>query len=85
MRSFAASQSVPALGLRGRYIFPVVPLLAWLIPACGPRLERAFAPLRIPVRLFPLLTLAMLPGVIMDRYYGVWPTTVNSLQALLLP
>jgi hypothetical protein len=37
------------------------------------------------VLLFPVLTLAALPGVIMERYYGSWPVMAESLRALLLP
>ena len=38
-----------------------------------------------PVLLFPLVTLAVLPGVIMERYYGSWPVLADSLRVLLLP
>jgi hypothetical protein len=73
-------------GLQGRYILPVLPLLAWPIPGCfGPRLERALALAWYPVLLFPIVTLAALPGVIMARYYGSWPTMAAALNALLLP
>jgi uncharacterized membrane protein len=72
-------------GLQGRYILPVLPLLAWPIPGYGPRLERALALAWYPVLLFPIVTLAVLPGVTMERYYGSWPVMAASLKALLLP
>jgi hypothetical protein len=31
------------------------------------------------------VTLAVLPGVIMERYYGSWPVMAASLKLLLLP
>lgn len=71
-------------GLQGRYFLPVLPLLAWPVPAYGPRLERALALARYPVLLFPIATLAVLPGVIMERYYGSWELMAASLRALLL-
>jgi predicted membrane protein DUF2142 len=72
-------------GLQGRYILGVLPLLAWAIPECGPRLERGLTPTWYPVLLFPLITLAVTPVVIMDRYYGSWTVMAESLRALLLP
>jgi hypothetical protein len=72
-------------GLQGRYILGVLPLLAWAIPECGPRLERVLARTWYPVLLFPLMTLAVTPVVIMERYYGSWTVMVESLEVLLLP
>jgi hypothetical protein len=72
-------------GMQGRYILGVLPLLAWAIPECGPRLERVLAPTWYPVLLFPLMTLAVTPVVIMERYYGSWTIMAESLKALLLP
>jgi uncharacterized membrane protein len=71
-------------GLQGRYILPVLPLLAWVVPSYGRRLEALVQPLWCVVILFPLATLAALPGVIMERYYGSWQVMANSLKALLL-
>lgn len=71
-------------GMQGRYILQVLPLLAWVVPECGPRLERVLAPTWYPVLLFPLITLAVTPVVIMERYYGSWPVMAESLKALLL-
>jgi hypothetical protein len=71
--------------LQGRYILPALPLLAWPVPAYGWRLERLLAPSWYAVALFPLASLALLPGVIMDRYYGSWPMMAASIKALLLP
>jgi uncharacterized membrane protein len=72
-------------GLQGRYVLPLLPLLAWAIPEYNPRLERALTFAWYPVLLFPLVTLAVLPGVIMERYYGSWPVVAASLKLLLLP
>jgi len=72
-------------GIQGRYILGVLPLLAWAIPEYGPRLERVLAPTWYPVLLFPLMTLAVTPVVIMERYYGSWTVMAQSLKALLLP
>jgi uncharacterized membrane protein len=72
-------------GLQGRYILPVLPLLAWAIPESGPRLEQVLSPTWYPVLLFPLMTLAVTPVVIMERYYGSWTVMAQSLRALLLP
>ena len=80
-----ARASAEINGLQGRYILPVLPLLAWPIPGYGPRLERVGALAWYPVLLFPVVTLAVLPNVIMERYYGSWPVMALSLKALLLP
>jgi uncharacterized membrane protein len=72
-------------GLQGRYILPVLPLFAWLVPDPGPRLERVTALAWYPVLIFPVVTLAVLPGVIMERYYGSWQVMAASLKLLLLP
>jgi uncharacterized membrane protein len=71
-------------GMQGRYMLPVLPLLAWTVPEYGPRRERVFGVACWPVLLFPLVTLAVLPGVIMERFYGSWPLMAESLKALLL-
>jgi len=71
-------------GLQGRYILPVLPLFAWLLPDRGQRLERVAALAWYPVLAFPVVTLAVLPGVIMERYYGSWPVMAASLKQLLL-
>lgn len=71
-------------GLQGRYILPVLPLLAWPIPEYGPRLERALTFAWWPVLVFPVVSLAVLPGVIMERYYGSWSVMTSSIEVLLL-
>ena len=71
-------------GMQGRYLLPVLPLLAWAVPEYGSRLERILAPTWYPVLLFPLITMAVTPVIIMERYYGGWPVMVESLKALLL-
>jgi uncharacterized membrane protein len=72
-------------GLQGRYILPILPLLGWAIPAYGPRLERALLPAWALVLAFPIVTLATLPSVIMERYYGSWQIMAESLKVLILP
>lgn len=71
-------------GLQGRYILPVLPLLAWAIPEYGPNLDRMLAPAWYPVLLFPLITVAVTPVVVMERYYGSWTIMAESVKALLL-
>jgi len=72
-------------GVQGRYLLPVLPLLAWVVPEYGPRLKRMLAPTWYPVLLFPLITIAVTPVIIMERYYGgSWPVMAESLKALLL-
>jgi uncharacterized membrane protein len=70
-------------GLQGRYILPMLPLFAWLLPDREPRLERVTALAWYPVLVFPVVTLAVLPGVIMERYYGSWQVMAASLKLLL--
>jgi len=70
-------------GMQGRYLLGVLPLLAWSIPQFGPCLERVLELAWYPVVLFPLITLAVTPVVIMERYYGSWPVMAESLKALL--
>ena len=72
-------------GVQGRYLLPVLPLLAWLVPAYGPRLARLASPAWLVIVAFPLLSLAVLPGVIMARYYGSWAAMGDVLRALFLP
>jgi hypothetical protein len=71
-------------GLQGRYILPVLPLVGWLAPAYRPRLEQTLARAWYPVLIFPVVTLAALPSVIMERYYGSWPLMAECLRLLLL-
>jgi uncharacterized membrane protein len=72
-------------GMQGRYILPVLPLLAWVVPEWSPRLERVLAPTWYPVLLFPLITLVVTPVIIVERYYGgSWPVMAESIKALLL-
>jgi uncharacterized membrane protein len=72
-------------GVQGRYLLPVLPLMAWVVPEYGPRLKRMLAPTWYLVLLFPLITIAVTPVIIMERYYGgSWPVMAESLKALLL-
>jgi uncharacterized membrane protein len=71
-------------GIQGRYILPVLPLVAWAIPEYGSRLEGALDWTWYPVLLFPLVTLVETPVVIMERYYGSWTVMSESIRALLL-
>lgn len=74
-------------GLQGRYLLPLLPLAGWLAPPVTGWAARLRARLRqalwVPVLLFPLATLAVLPGAIIDRYYGSAAAMVACLQALL--
>jgi uncharacterized membrane protein len=72
-------------GLQGRYFLVILPLIAWLVPAYGPRLTRMLNPLWFVVTVFPLLSFGVVPWVIMDRYYGSWTVMGDALRALLLP
>jgi hypothetical protein len=71
-------------GLQGRYFLPVIPLLAWPVPAFGARLRRLLHPSWHLVVPFPLVTVATLPGVIMQHYYGTWSGMAASLEVLFL-
>jgi hypothetical protein len=70
-------------GMQGRYVLPVLPLLAWPVPEYGPRLERALTWTWYPVLLLPLLTLPVTAVAIMERYYGSWSAMVASIGLLL--
>jgi uncharacterized membrane protein len=72
-------------GMQGRYILPVLPLLAWAIPEYRPRTERLLMGTWYPVLLFPLLTLVVTPTAIMTRYYGSWGAMADSLKIFLQP
>ncbi len=82
--SWTALEADTINGLQGRYILPVLPLLAWGVPAHRPGIRRWLMPAWYPVLLFPLITLAVTPSVIMERYYGGWTIMADSLKALLL-
>jgi uncharacterized membrane protein len=71
-------------GLQGRYILPILPLLAWLVPGYGARGDRWLSMLWLPVLVLPLVSLAVLPDAVMERYYGSWSVMTGSLEALLL-
>lgn len=71
-------------GLQGRYLLPVLPLLAWAAPCYGPRLAGAMSPAWIVVMFFPLRSLATLPEAIMSRYYGNWSSMGECLRLLYL-
>ena len=69
---------------QGRYFLSILPLLAWIVPAYGPRLMRWLNPLWSVVALLPLLSYSVVPWVIMDRYYGSWLAMGEALRTLLL-
>jgi uncharacterized membrane protein len=71
-------------GLQGRYVLPVLPLLAWLAPVYQPFGTRPLSLMWIWVGLFPLISLATLPGVIMARFYGSWSDMGHVLKILFL-
>ena len=71
-------------GMQGRYFLPVLPLLAWATPQYRGGLEQPLAFAWWPVLLFPLVTLAVTPAVIMERYFGSWGVMLESVKVLLL-
>lgn len=70
-------------GMQGRYMLPVLPLLAWMIPnyRCVPMLNLA----RCAVLSIPLVSLIVSVQAVTERYYGSWSAMRGSLRALLLP
>ncbi len=71
-------------GLQGRYFLPVLPLLGWLVPAYPASWLRLLRPLWYVPLVFPAVTIATLPFVIMHRYYESWSAMGESLAILLL-
>lgn len=69
-------------GVQGRYLLAVLPLLAWLAPVYPPILARPLSLGWIWVGIFPLVSLATLPGVIMARFYGSWSDMGRVLNIL---
>jgi hypothetical protein len=69
-------------GLQGRYMLPVLPLLAWAAPAYRSDIQRLLFPTWIVVAVFPLISLSVLPEAIMMRYYGSWSAMGLFLKAL---
>jgi uncharacterized membrane protein len=67
---------------QGRYILPILPLLAFLAPVYGARLARFLSPTWILVVAFPLVSMAVLPAAIMERYYGSWSNMGAVLKIL---
>jgi uncharacterized membrane protein len=72
-------------GVQGRYILGVLPLLGWAIPSYGARLEKMLMPAWVLVLAFPIVTIATLPAVVMERYYGSWQNMAGTVKVLLLP
>lgn len=72
-------------GVQGRYALPALPLLAWIVPNAGARIAHRLALAWLPLLIFPLIGLALLPGLIMERYYGSWSVMGESLRVLLIP
>jgi uncharacterized membrane protein len=72
-------------GFQGRYLLPVLPVLAWATPQFHPPLRRITELAWYPVLLFPIVTIMTLPYVIMGRYYGSWCEMGEALNAFLLP
>jgi len=83
--SWTPVESATINGIQGRYILPVLPLFAWLLPDREPALERVTTLAWYPVLVFPVVHARVLPGVIMERYYGSWQVMAASLKLLLLP
>lgn len=83
--SWTAVGLVTISGMQGRYLLPVLPLLAWPIPEYRPCTERLLMATWYPVLLFPLLTLIVTPTAIMTRYYGSWGAMADSVTLFLRP
>ena len=66
-------------GVQGRYILPVFPLLAFASPQYGPTLSRLLSPSWLAVTALPIVSMAVLPAAVMERYYGSWA----NMQAVL--
>jgi uncharacterized membrane protein len=71
-------------GLQGRYVLPFLPLIAWATPGWGRTLTKALSPAWVVVIAFPLVSIAVLPGAIMARYYGSWSEMEAVLRTLFL-
>lgn len=69
-------------GMQGRYFLPVLPLLGWVAPAYNPAMAKYFSPTWIAVAAFPFVTLAFLPGAIIDQYYGSWSDMIQILKLM---
>jgi len=69
-------------GAQGRYLLPVLPLLAFMAPSYGPRLARLLSPVWVIVVALPLAAMAVLPAAVMERYYGSWSNMRAVLQIL---
>jgi uncharacterized membrane protein len=71
-------------GLQGRYMLPVLPLLAWASPIYRADVARVFSPTWLVVVVFPLVSISVLPGTIMSRYYESWSQMGAALKAMYL-
>jgi uncharacterized membrane protein len=71
-------------GLQGRYMLPVLPLLAWANPIYRADVARVFSPTWLVVVVFPLVSISVLPGTMMSRYYESWSQMGAALKALYL-
>ncbi len=69
-------------GYQGRYILAILPLLAWTAPNFRPvRIWKTDA-MSLVASVFPLLSLAVLPNVVMTRYYESWSEMGLAIKAL---
>jgi hypothetical protein len=69
-------------GYQGRYILAILPLLAWTAPNFRSLRVWGIDATSIIVSVFPLLSFAVLPGVIMARYYESWSAMGVAIKAL---
>jgi Predicted membrane protein (DUF2142) len=69
-------------GYQGRYILAILPLLAWTAPNFGAVRVWGLEATSIIVGVFPLLSFAILPGVVMARYYESWSQMGLAIKAL---
>jgi uncharacterized membrane protein len=72
-------------GYQGRYILAILPLLGWTAPNFRPLRAWDIDAASLMVRIFPLLSFAILPGVVMARYYDSWSEMGLAIKALYFP
>jgi uncharacterized membrane protein len=69
-------------GYQGRYILAILPLLAWAAPNFRSVRVWKIEATSFVVGVFPLLSFAVLPNVLMNRYYESWSEMGLAIRAL---
>lgn len=82
--SWTAVGKITIDGMQGRYVLPVLPLLGWAAPVYTKPLARFFSPAWWAVVVFPVVTAWVLPGAIMQRFYGSWSGMSDVLKLMYL-